>query len=89
MLRCNCVTHTLSRVFISLFYPCASYFVPTRSAVSEFGKTISAIGLASTPTLDSSDPSFGWVDEGMVISTNASSSYNAIDPNIVFAVTGK
>ena len=36
-------------------------------SVSTFGKNTSAIGLAVTKTLATSDPRFGWVDHGLVV----------------------
>ena len=49
---------------------------------STFGSKVSAIGLATNVTLDPSSPNYRWVDEGEVISSNASSAANAIDPAI-------
>ncbi|MFD2720471.1 family 43 glycosylhydrolase [Hymenobacter monticola] len=49
---------------------------------STFGSKISAIGLATNVTLDPANPSYNWVDEGEVVSSNAGSSANAIDPAI-------
>ncbi|MCB2407871.1 family 43 glycosylhydrolase [Hymenobacter lucidus] len=49
---------------------------------STFGSKVSAIGLATNLTLDPTSPSYRWVDEGEVISSNASSSTNAIDPAV-------
>ena len=51
-------------------------------SVSTFGKNRSAIGLAVTPTLDRSDPKFGWIDRGLVIESHPSDDYNTIDPNL-------
>jgi arabinan endo-1,5-alpha-L-arabinosidase len=52
-------------------------------AVSTFGSRNSAIGLATTPTLDGADPAYGWKDEGMVLrSHQGSDDWNAIDPNL-------
>jgi Beta-xylosidase len=52
-------------------------------AVSTSGKRISAIGLATSPTLDPSAANYKWTDQGMVIWSDGSSSenYNCIDPN--------
>ena len=36
-------------------------------AVSSFGKITSAIGLATTPTLDPADPAYHWTDHGIVV----------------------
>lgn len=49
---------------------------------STFGSKVSAIGLATNTTLDPANPAYQWVDQGEVISTNASSTVNAIDPAI-------
>jgi len=51
-------------------------------AVSSSGSQNSAIGMASNATLDFSDPEYGWVDKGIVLSSNSQSGYNAIDPNV-------
>lgn len=53
-------------------------------SVSAFGKNTSCIGLAINKTLDSSDPAFGWVDQGLVIqSFPGVTNWNAIDPNLI------
>lgn len=52
-------------------------------SVSTFGKNRSAIGLAATPTLDTSDPRFGWTDRGVVIESGGEVDFNAIDPNVI------
>ena len=49
-------------------------------AVSSFGKITSAIGLATNPTLDPSDPNFHWTDHGIVIQSREGGDFNAIDP---------
>jgi arabinan endo-1,5-alpha-L-arabinosidase len=51
-------------------------------SVSGWGKNTSAIGLASSPTLDPKDPAYLWKDEGIVIRSNDKDSYNAIDPQL-------
>ena len=50
-------------------------------SVSTFGSNHSAIGLATTPTLDPTAPGFGWTDQGAVIVSPRGGDYNAIDPN--------
>lgn len=61
-----------------LFYSC-----------SAFGKNTSAIGHATTPTLDRKDPRFKWTDHGKVIqSVPNRDSWNAIDPNIIIDEKG-
>lgn len=68
----------------SVWAPDISYFSGEYHlyySVSTFGSNVSAIGLATNTTLDSSDPAYRWVDSGgPVITTTWSSNYNAIDP---------
>lgn len=52
-------------------------------SASTLGSSTSCIGMVSSPTLDPCEPGYGWSDEGLVISTNSASNYNAIDPDIV------
>ncbi|WP_240676161.1 arabinan endo-1,5-alpha-L-arabinosidase [Botryobacter ruber] len=53
-------------------------------SVSAFGKNTSAIGVATNPTLDPSDPNFKWTDHGKVVqSYPGKTNWNAIDPNII------
>ena len=55
-----------------LYYSCSS-----------FGKNDSAIGVASSRTLDPKSPEFGWTDHGCVIrSVGGRDLWNAIDPNL-------
>ena len=51
-------------------------------AASSFGKSVSGIGLATSPTLDPADPAYGWSDQGMVFASTAKDDFNAIDPAI-------
>lgn len=51
---------------------------------SSFGRQDSVIGMATNSTLDFTDPSFAWVDQGMVIESEVGSSFNAIDPGIFY-----
>jgi arabinan endo-1,5-alpha-L-arabinosidase len=51
-------------------------------SISVFGKQTSAIGLATSPTLDPNDPNYRWTDKGMVLQTRDGDPYNAIDPCI-------
>lgn len=50
-------------------------------AVSTFGSNRSAIGLFTSPTLDSHAPGYGWTDRGMVVMSHPQDDFNAIDPN--------
>ena len=67
-------------------------------SVSEFGTIDSAIGLATTPTLDRSSPSYEWTDQGKVVQSDAlgfespntdTTFINAIDPSILAASDGR
>lgn len=53
-------------------------------SVSVFGKRTSAIGLTSCSSIAKGD----WRDDGLVISSNTSSSYNAIDPDVSTDASG-
>jgi hypothetical protein len=53
-------------------------------AVSTFGSQVSAIGLATSPTLNPNDPAYQWTDQGPVIASGSSVDYNAIDPSVSF-----
>jgi arabinan endo-1,5-alpha-L-arabinosidase len=49
-------------------------------AISSFGENHSAIGLATSPTLDPARPGYGWKDRGAVLVSTLRDDYNAIDP---------
>jgi arabinan endo-1,5-alpha-L-arabinosidase len=57
-------------------------------AVSTFGSQVSAIGLATNPTLDPNDPNYLWTDQGSVIQSTTGSAYNCIDPSVTFDASG-
>src|SRR5712671_6085001 len=57
-------------------------------AVSTFGSQVSAIGLATNPTLDPSDPNYHWTDQGIVIQSGSKDNFNAIDPAITLDAEG-
>jgi len=52
-------------------------------AASTFGSQDSVIGLATNLTLDPSSPQYKWIDQGMVLRSNPTDSFNAIDPSFV------
>ncbi|MGY4386272.1 arabinan endo-1,5-alpha-L-arabinosidase [Pedobacter sp. UYP24] len=53
-------------------------------AISTFGSNKSAIGVATNPTLNTSDVAYRWTDHGKVIeSTPGLTNWNAIDPNLI------
>jgi arabinan endo-1,5-alpha-L-arabinosidase len=52
-------------------------------SVSTFGSNRSAIGLATSATLDPAAPGYGWRDEGMVLASKPGDDFNAIDPAFV------
>jgi arabinan endo-1,5-alpha-L-arabinosidase len=56
---------------------------------SVFGKNTSVIGLATNKTLDISSPDYHWVDQGLVLQSNLSDDFNAIDPNLTFDASGQ
>ncbi|WP_260925780.1 arabinan endo-1,5-alpha-L-arabinosidase [Novosphingobium sp. 9] len=52
-------------------------------AVSTFGSNRSAVGLATSPTLDRSSANYHWTDHGLVVMSTEADDFNAIDPNFV------
>jgi arabinan endo-1,5-alpha-L-arabinosidase len=58
-------------------------------SVSTFGSQVSAIGLATSPTLNPAAPNYGWSDQGMVIQSQVGSPYNTIDPAIFLNNDGR
>ncbi|MGL4651358.1 MAG: arabinan endo-1,5-alpha-L-arabinosidase, partial [Caldilineaceae bacterium] len=58
-------------------------------AISTFGSQESAIGLATSPTLDPAAPDYGWVDQGLVLRSHWDDLWNAIDPALVLDEAGE
>ncbi len=58
-------------------------------SISSWGKQVSAIGLATNPTLDPADPAYQWTDQGMVINSVEGSPYNTIDPGVTWDGSGR
>ena len=54
-------------------------------AVSTFGSNRSVIGLASSPSLAADN----WRDDGVVLSSNTTDDFNAIDPDLVIDAAGE
>jgi arabinan endo-1,5-alpha-L-arabinosidase len=52
-------------------------------AASGFGGNHSLIGLATSPTMNPSDPNYKWTDQGIVLSSQTTDNFNAIDPTIL------
>ena len=57
-------------------------------AGSTFASNRSVIGLATTPTLDLTDPSHPWTDQGEVLESVATDDFNAIDPSLLADTDG-
>ncbi len=53
-------------------------------SASTFGSQVSAIGLVTNPTLDPNTFGYQWTDQGPVIQSNGSVTYNTIDPSLLF-----
>jgi arabinan endo-1,5-alpha-L-arabinosidase len=58
-------------------------------SVSTFGKQLSAIGLATGPTLDTASLQYHWTDHGAVLQSRAGDAFNAIDPSVMLDRDGK
>lgn len=58
-------------------------------AASSFGSRNSVIGLATNKTLDPASKDYQWHDDGIVVQSQNSDNYNAIDPNFVLDEKGR
>ena len=95
---CGCVFSTLPSWISTavpqatdIWAPDVSYFNSSYHvyyAVSSFGSNISTIGLVTNTTLDPTDPSYNWVDQGLILQSFSSDNFNAIDPNILIDAGG-
>ena len=66
--------------------PDVSYFGGTWHvyyAISTFASKVSAIGMATSPTLDPASPAYGWTDHGVVVRSDLFTDHNAIDPSVL------
>ncbi len=50
---------------------------------------VSAIGEATSPTLDQSSPAYGWTDQGEVLASSTGDDFNALDPTILTDTDGR
>ena len=57
-------------------------------AISTSGSQVSGIGLVTNPTLDPTDASYLWTDQGPVITSTNGSPYNTIDPSVTLDANG-
>jgi arabinan endo-1,5-alpha-L-arabinosidase len=57
-------------------------------AVSSWGQFVSAVGLMTSPTLNTNDPDYKWTDRGMVVHSSEGENLNAIDPGVCKAPDG-
>ena len=57
-------------------------------AVSFWGSFVSAVGLVTSPTLDTNSPDYKWTDRGMVVHSSEGEDLNAIDPGVCLAPDG-
>ena len=57
-------------------------------AVSTFGSQVSAIGMATSPTINPSSFQYDWTDHGAVIQSTTGKDYNAIDPSVLVDTNG-
>ena len=58
-------------------------------AASTWQKQISAIGVASSPTLNPTATNFAWTDGGPVVTSTNGSAFNTIDPSAFLDADGK
>jgi arabinan endo-1,5-alpha-L-arabinosidase len=58
-------------------------------ACSTFGSNRSVIGLTTSPTLNPADAAYRWQDRGLVLESQKSDDFNALDPNRVIDRDGK
>jgi arabinan endo-1,5-alpha-L-arabinosidase len=57
-------------------------------SISSWGQYVSAVGLMTSPTLDTNSPDYKWTDRGMVVHSSEGEDLNAIDPGVCLAPDG-
>jgi arabinan endo-1,5-alpha-L-arabinosidase len=57
-------------------------------AISSWGQFVSAVGLMTSPTLNTNSPDYKWTDRGMVVHSVEGENLNAIDPGVCLAPDG-
>jgi arabinan endo-1,5-alpha-L-arabinosidase len=75
------VAHTESCWAPDISYVGGQYYL--YYACSTFGSNHSVIGLATNTTLDPAAPDYRWQDRGVVLKSQTSDDFNALDPNRV------
>ena len=91
--RCGQVFTSVPQEILSVFPNFQVFWAPDVSffnglyhvyyAASGFGANHSMIGLVTNATLDSTSPNYKWVDQGIVLTSQTTDNFNAIDPNIL------
>ncbi|RIV23574.1 arabinan endo-1,5-alpha-L-arabinosidase [Fibrisoma montanum] len=56
---------------------------------STFGSAVSAIGVATSPTLNPQSPDYRWTDQGVVVTSKVRTDINAIDPGLLRDTDGR
>ena len=57
-------------------------------SISSWGQFVSAVGLMTSPTLNTNAPNYKWTDRGMVVHSVEGENLNAIDPGVIHAPDG-
>ena len=57
-------------------------------SISSWGQYVSAVGLLTSPTLNTNSSAYKWTDHGMVVHSSTGENLNAIDPGVIHAPDG-